>query len=274
MIQVSAGYFKLTADEPPTAIEGRCKAFAANPPPDDVVHNSDGQDYILRSPEWKETGGVLLATMCRIRDRGLPAKVDEHGQHTPIGARLSEAASFAYRPSRELILIQWNTHGPRHNRAARLLEAAGILRSCDITPEIKTDALTRMQLAPLVRRLEFTLTGLDSDREATLRNSGINGVLDDMKAYGGTSVHVSISLGHMPGQLNEVGVRALVGKLIGVPSGVRAVKVGIKESQEHDVEMLDLMSCRSKLEFDVDEVNYEIDQVKCRDRLLFNIVAR
>jgi len=224
LITVTAGFFRLETDDTVLAVEERCKAYGTSPPADGTAITVDEQQYVLKEPEWKESERIFLATMWRVRERALPSKLGEQGNASAVDSRLGEAASFAYRPSLGLSLIQSNPHGPRHNRAMRLLQAAKIISEGRISPDIVPDALKRMQNAALLKRVEFSLTGIDALREAELRKAGLSGALDDLKKYGGTSLHITISLGHTPGQLDSQ-ARGLLEKLSEIRTGVRTVKV-------------------------------------------------
>lgn len=224
-----------------------------------------GRLFRLTDSNWEMDQGILTGTMWRVRQQNLPSMLVA-GRMEQVGTDLAESASFAYMPARDEALVQYNHHGPRHSIVSAFLERIGITGPVTLTPVIRPDAVQRMRQAALVRRIEYALGDIHGNDEATLRGIGLGAVIDELRTMRGTSIRVEISLGHDPGGLADR-AKQLVASLSEVVTGVKAVKVGIKEGEDTATEMLDLLGGRLFIDLNVPEAGRELDRSVCRDRL-------
>jgi hypothetical protein len=264
MLSIRAGYYTCHwGFDGPDEAKVACKAYTDAPPADGTEVEKDNQTFRLTDPGWNEADGVFTGTMWRVRTRNLPS-VMKDGKMQQVGNDLAESASFAFMPVRREALVQYNHSGPRHGIVGSFFEAIGIAGPVSLTPVIEEDAIDRMKHAPLVRRLEFALG--DIQDEEALRGAGLGGSIDQMKGLHGAHIRVEISLGHQRGSLSE-NVKTIAERLSEMVTGVKAVKVGVKEGEDKATEMLDLIGGRLFIDMNLPEVGKELDHATCRDRL-------
>lgn len=263
MISIRAGYYEVSVTNPTERVSAVCRAYATAPPPAGTGVVINHQAFLLSDPGWSEEDGVFTATMWRVRKQNLPSKMVD-GKTVQVESDLGESASFAYIPQRREALVQYNHNGPRHTLVSAFLEAIGVSEPVALTPVINSEAIGRMKHAPLIRRLEFALG--DIADEKPLRGAGLGGFLDQLKGLKGTSIRVEVSLGHHPGGLTE-DARKIATALSEMVSGVKTVKVGVKEGEDQATEMLDLLGGRLFIDLNLPENGRELDRAVCRDRL-------
>jgi len=212
----------------------------------------------------------MSGTMWRVRTNNLPSAWKD-GKAKRISNELTEASSFAYRPLRGKAVIQYNHHGPRHRLLVIFLEKLGADGPINICPELRSDALERLQHASIVTRLEYSLGEIPSQKP--LREAGVGAALDTMKSVKGASIHVKISLGRQrPRNRGLRFVKQIASRLVNIP-GVQTLKAAVKPDEDHPIEMLDLIQCRKIKEIVVEEAGRQLNHADCRSKLRMALVG-
>jgi hypothetical protein len=266
MIRVRAGYFIVNANITNDTCALRVATWVQNNVNTPLEVTVDHQTFRLTEYAWDAGEGMFTGTMWRVRERNLPSAVREGGNEQ-VDSPLAESASFAYQPSQGKTLIQYNHHGPRHSVLRSMFEQMGIDEPVALSACLVQDAMQRMNNAALVRRIEYTLSGIEGVEPQLRAIPGVGETIDAMKNLDGASIRVEISLGRNPGGL-AAQAKAVVSSLASLATGVRTVKAGIKETEQHAVEMLDLLGGRQIVDMNIDEVGREIDRAQLRGRLL------
>lgn len=265
MIRVRAGYFTVNANIGNDVCALRVASWTGNNANAGLEVTVDNQRFQLTDHAWDAREGMLVGTMWRVRERNLPSAVRDGGNEQ-VDSPLAESASFAYQPSQGKTLIQYNHHGPRHSVLRAMLERMGVDEPISLSPCLIQDALRRMNDAALVRRLEYTLSGIEGVEPQLREVPGVAETIDAMKKVEGATIRVEISLGHNPGGLAGK-AKELLTELVGVGTGVRTVKASVKQTEQSALEVLDLLGGRQIIDMNIDEIGREINREQLRNRL-------
>ena len=265
-IPVSVGWFwvrpEVGPEMPAVALEEYCQRVNAFPLGHGIALEHDDKAYNVTDLEWDEDESVLTGIIWRVRSNKLPARLHD-GKAGPLGIGeddLGEAASFAYMPTKEKMVLEHNQLGPRQTIMADVLASLGVACPLVISPVPTKDAVQRMNNAPIIRRIEFSLE--EGEMAASVEDAGpaVTSALKAMREVKGATISVEISMGHGVGSLDEA-ARAVADFLS--HRKIRKLKAGIKETNDAGMEILDLMGGRMKSEIEVPEVNRQIDHARC-----------
>lgn len=261
MLKVKAGFFDVPVSIVADLAIGICRGFT---PTLIEVTLEDGR-YEMTDWTWDEALGVATATIWKVRKNNLPREW-ENGKSEPSKKPLAEGTSFAYRPANSTAVIQYNHHGPRHRLMGLFLEQIGFAPPVTVHPKINQDQLDLLRHGDSIGRLVYTLA--DITDEGALRGAGVGGSLEQMSAMYGTSISVSIRLKRTKkakAQSTTV-AKAAIEKLVKLP-GVRSLRASYKKTDQHKMEMLNLLGSQKSHDLQISESGMELDHVACRDRL-------
>ncbi len=275
-VTLNAGYFDVSTGLSAHVRKERCREFAESTDEDRLAIEYDAKAYCATDLVWHGQDRILVGTFWRVRREQLPSKLRGFTV-SPLGINddedLGEATSFAYKPSLDVALIQYNHQGPRHGVLKEYLYQAGFTETITITPRPTEDAMDRLESASLVRKLEFSLAREDAALDALRRVGGaVNDALDAMEDVEGTTISVTISMGRSRGSLSGR-AKELVEALSHGRLGIQKLKATVKQQEDHVNEILDLLGGRLVTELTVPTVNREIDHAVCRDLLLRTLRA-
>jgi hypothetical protein len=272
-VQITAGFFQVSSsDESNAQIEELCSRYAKSRRGDAFVVQHEFKEYRLTDANWSVADRALSGTLWRVRESELPSKL-RGAQASALNIQpeenLGEPASFAYIPSKEIAVVQYNHNGPRHSIVREFLYKAGLRPPLTMSPVLKQDALQRMRSAEVVRRIEFALAKPSADQLATLKQVGgaVKDALDAMEDVGGMTVRVTVSMGHNRGGLSEK-AKTILESLSHGRFAIQTLKASLKESDEQATEMVDLLGGRQTAILQIPEKKREIDHAECRKRLL------